>query len=246
MIHENIELKGSTETLDAVRDRMKKVGARGLDIDKAVEVGLIKRMSLLLCLSHATVIAAYHIYGFVDYVLSDLGYRKHEIAKAMNDFEKAFDRFYSFWSEYYVKDKASREINEDSEELYHRIMEWAQIPEQWNFGDEQRTEGAHDAAIKIPDEDGRVLYFKKTLLGRECLQNEESWAVTRFDAKTNKQTTVHTNMDKASALMAAKRLSVEDTESVYTASIVQDITEKRTEVTPFKAFRNNETIGKLV
>jgi hypothetical protein len=52
-------------------------------------------------------------------------------------------------------------------------------------------------------------------------------------------------MDKASALMVAKRLSDENKDNIYSASIIRDLVEKRTEVMPFKAFKANETVGKI-
>ena len=52
-------------------------------------------------------------------------------------------------------------------------------------------------------------------------------------------------MDKASAMMVAKRLSEENPENIYSTAIIRDVVEKKTEVIPFKAFRNNQTVGKL-
>ena len=52
-------------------------------------------------------------------------------------------------------------------------------------------------------------------------------------------------MDKASALIVAKRLSDENPDNIYSASIIRDLVEKRTEVMPFKAFKGNETVGKI-
>ena len=53
-------------------------------------------------------------------------------------------------------------------------------------------------------------------------------------------------MDKASAMMVAKRLSSDDEKNIYTASRVRDYTEKRVDVTPFKAYKANKVVGKLI
>ena len=52
-------------------------------------------------------------------------------------------------------------------------------------------------------------------------------------------------MDKASAMMVAKRLSADDTTNIYTASMVRDYMERKTEITPYKAYKANETVGRL-
>ena len=52
-------------------------------------------------------------------------------------------------------------------------------------------------------------------------------------------------MDKASALMVAKRMSVDDPYNIYTASMVREQMVRSTVVTPFKAFKANETIGRI-
>lgn len=247
MLKEEIELKESTEVAEHVENRIRYVGVRGLDMEQAKELGFFNRISNILCATHASIIAAYHIYGYVDWMLSDYGCRKFEISKAMNDYEKAFDKFFSFWTDYYAHDEAGKEMNQDSEELYHRIMAWAQLPERWNLGDPQRTPSSKQPAIKIHTDDDRELYFHTTVIDRETIGDiEESWCVTKYNENDYKQETVNTNMDKASALMVAKRLSEEDKANIYTASLVQEITEKRTMVTPFKAFKANTTVGKLI
>ena len=247
MIKEKIELVGGVEIAEDIKKKIKAVGVRGMDMEKAKELGFFTRISNLLCASHASITAAYRIYGQVDYLLSEFGGRKNDIAKAMGDFEKAFTRFINFWTVYYASGEAGKEMNEETENLYHRIMEWAQLPEQWGLGDQQRMEEKSDVAIKVYiDETDKELYFHSTNVSTEMVGDaEESWCVTKYDIKEHKQTTVNTDMDKASAMMVAKRLSDEDPDNIYTASVVQDIMERKTEVTPFKAFKANQTIGKL-
>lgn len=244
MIKEGIELNESVTIAEDIYKKVRTTGVRGLDIEKAKELGLFNRMSNTLCAVHATIVAAYRIYGDVDYLISEFGGRKNEIAKAMNDYEKAFDKFFKFWTEYYIDNAAGKDMIADSENLYHRIMEWSDLPENWQLGDEQRIK-RKNFAIKIDDNDD-VLYFHKGIIESEPIGDvEETWCVTKFDKLEHKQTTIHIDMDKASALMAAKRLSADDTENIYTAAIVRKTVERKETVIPFKAFRNNKTIGSL-
>lgn len=246
MIKENIELVGSVEIAKDVERKIRNTGVRGMDMQKAKELGFFDRISNLLCACHATVVAAYHIYGYVDYMLTDYGARKNDIAKSMNDYERAFDKFMRFWTDYYAHGVAGEEVNNESEGLYHRIMEWAQLPEKWTLGDKQRIDDDSDVAIKIGNEEDGYLYFHKTVTDKEEVgESKESWCVTKYEPNEYRQTTVNTDMDKASAMMVAKRLSEEDPKNIYTASIVRKCSETHTTVTPFKAFQNNATIGKI-
>lgn len=246
MIRENIELVGSTEISEDVEKKIRVVGVRGLDFQKARELGLFNRISNILCATHASIMAAYRIYGGASSVMNDFGARKNIIAKAMGDFEKSFMRFVSFWTDYYASGTSGMEVNMESENLYHRIMEWAQLPEQWQLGDEQRTEYDSDIAMRV-EVDGKTMYFKRTTVSSEesdC--SNESWCVTKYDVNSSVQETVNTDMDKASAMMVAKRLSEEDAQHIYTASVINTIEEKKEVLTPFKAYTGGQTIGKLV
>jgi hypothetical protein len=218
-----------------------------LDFEKAKELGFFTRISNLLCAAHASIMAAYRIYGGVDYLLSEFGGRKNEIAREMNVFEKAFTRFVNFWTDYYAHGDAVREVNEETETLFRRIMEWAQLPMTWNLGDPQRVEdNGIDVAIRI-DTDDKQYTFRKTVLDGDMVgESEESWCVTKYDTKEHVQTSIEEGMDKASAMMVAKRLSQEDAENIYTASVVRTYMERKTEVTPFKAYKANETVGRLM
>lgn len=247
MIEENIELVGSTEIANAIEKKIRNTGVRGMDMEKARDLGFFNRISNLLCVSHATIIAAYHIYGYVDYMLTDYGARKNDIAKAMNDYERAFDKFFRFWTNYYANGDAGKDVNDESEALYHRIMNWAQIPEKWNLGDSQRLDSDTDAAIKVGSDDDGYLYFKTTIVEREVVGDiDESWCVTKYEPHEHRQTTVHTGMDKASAMMVAKRLSSEDDKSIYTASIVRNLEERQEKIIPYEAYQNDMQVGKSI
>jgi hypothetical protein len=138
-------------------------------------------------------------------------------------------------------------VNEETETLFRRIMEWAQLPMAWNLGDPQRVEdNGIDVAIRI-NTDEKQYTFRQTVLDGDIVgESEESWCVTKYDTKEHVQTSIEEGMDKASAMMVAKRLSQEDAENIYTASVVRTYMERKTEVTPFKAYKANETVGRLM
>jgi len=241
-----IELSEASVVADDIQKKLRTAGVRGLDFEKAKELGFFTRISNLLCAAHASIMAAYRIYGGVDYLLSEFGGRKNEINREMNNFEKSFTKFINFWTDYYAHGGAGREVNEETEVLYRRIMEWAQLPYQWELGDKQRVDdNGLDVAIRM-DVDDKQYTFRKTVLDGETVGDaDESWCVTKYDVLEHKQTTVEDNMDKASAMMVAKRLSADDTTNIYTASMVRDYMERKTEITPYKAYKANQTVGRL-
>lgn len=246
MIKDNVEIVGSVDIADDIKRKVQTTGVRGLDMEKAQELGIFQRIANLLCVTHASIMAAYRVYGGVDYLIDQLNARKNEISREMNIFDKAFDRFVKFWTGYYAHGKSGAEVNFETENLYHKIMEWMQMPETWQLGEEQRTESKSDACIRVDLPNERVFTFHKASLNEEILDNKECWGVLCYDPKNNTQTSVNTNMDKGSAMMVAKRLSDENKENIYTAAIIRDVVEKRTEVVPFKAYMANETAGKLI
>lgn len=245
---EKFELVGSVEVAKDVQKKVETVGVRGLDFDKARELGVFQRIGNLLTVVHATVLAAYGIYGHVDYLMDELGGKRNEISREMNTFNKSFERFIKFWTSYYTKGCDDTEVMQETENLYRRIMEWAELPVEWQLGDEQRLSlNAGESAIRIKsDKDSGTCVFRQATLNHETIESEERWGVLRYEPSLEKQEAVYTDMDKASALMVAKRNSADDTDSIYTAAIIRDITERRTDVIPFKAFKNNETVGKLI
>ena len=245
MIDDRLEIVGGVEVAEDVKKRVMTTGVKGLDYDKAVELGLFQRIANLLCVTHAMILASHRVYDGVAYLIQEINARKNEIAYEMNLFDKAFDRFVKFWTSYYAHDVSGREVNEEMESLYHKAMYWAQIPETWQLGDKQRLDDPTDIAIRA-DINGKVLTFRKTKINEEeTSDGKEQWAVTKFDIESGKQVCVEENMDKASALMVAKRLSSDDSGSIYTAVIARKVVTEYTEVTPYKAFMNNATIGSV-
>ena len=242
-----LELDGSSVVADDVEKKIRTTGVKGLDFGKAKELGFFSRISNLLCATHASIMAAYRIYGGVDYLLSEFGGRKNEIAREMNAFEKAFTRFINFWTMYYSNGDAGIEVNEETEVLFRKIMGWAQLPMSWNLGDKQRVDDDDlDVAIRINLPNGKQYTFKKNTVCTDMVgESEESWCVTKYDVKLHKQTTIEERMDKASAMMVAKRLSTDDKENIYTASVVRNYMERKTDITPYKAYMANETVGRL-
>jgi len=245
--YETIELPFNVDVSEDVHKRIKAAGIRGLSLEKARELGVYDRISKLLTTYHASIMAAYRVFGNAVALLDSFGGRRYDIAKACNDLDKAYQQFIKFWSDFYAESYGTNEMNEESETLYHNIMRWAQLPEAWQLGGQQRIEDDTDTVIRIDfgDED-RTLRLFKCEIERESSVVGESWCVNKYDQKEHKQYTVETNMDKASAIMVAKRLSDEDTENVYTASQVVDVEKKETVVTPFKSFISNKQVGKTV
>lgn len=243
---EIISLNGTTVVEDDVTRKITTTGVKGLDFEKAKELGLFTRISNLLCLVHASIMAAYRIYGSVDYLLSQFEGRKNEIAREMNAFDKSYVRFINFWTDYYAHGGAAKEVNEETEVLFRRIMEWSQLPFEWNLGDAQRTQdNGIDVAIRIRNDENQYTFYK-TVIGEEIIgEGDTSWCVTKYDKRLHKQTTVEENMDKASAMMVAKRLSSTDTENIYTASMVHEYMEKKIEITPYKAYEANNAVGSI-
>lgn len=245
MKEETLELTASIEVADDIEKKIRTVGVKNLDFEKAKELGLFTRISNLLCVSHASIMAAYRVYGGVDYLLQMFGGRKNEIAREMNAYEKAYDRFIKFWTLYYAHAQAGLEVNDESETLFRNIMKWSQIPISWELGDAQRVNDDTDVAIRFKAENDKEYTFRKSTLNEEIIDSHESWCITKFDTKNNTQICIEDEMDKASAMMVAKRLSAEDPDNFYTACLVQDVTKKETIVTPIKAYCGNETIGKI-
>lgn len=240
-----IEHVGADEIAKDVQKRIKNVGVRGLSIEKAKELGVYDRISKLLTAYHATMMAGYRIYGNAYALLSSFGGAKNEIAKSCNQLDRAYEKFISFWTMYYSNTYGNNEMGRESEKLYHNIMRWAQLPLAWNLGDKQRTDETTDVVIVIEDEDEeRNINITTSVTNEETNVIKESWCVTKFNAQTLCQECVETGLDKATALMVAKRMSDNDKESVYTASQLLDVEKKETIVTPFRAFQANNQVGR--
>lgn len=246
MRNELIELVGSVDVAEDVQNRVKTVGVRGLDFERAKELGLFQRISNLLCASHASIMAAYRIYGGAATIINDIGARRNDISKAMNEFERAFMKFVGFRTDYYAHGGAAKEVNGESEALFRNIMDWAQLPTQWSLGDKQRTDDTpFDTALVINVREKQYT-FRTSVLSEDTVgETKESWCVTRYDVNSHRQSTVSQDMDKASAMMVAKRLSCEDSDNIYTASVVRDYVQDKSEIIPFRAYMANETVGRI-
>lgn len=236
----------AVEISEEIEKKVKTVGVKGLDAEKAKELGVFMRIANLLSTIHTTICAAYQIYGDVDNLFGMLKARKNEINLEMNKFEKAYDRFIKFWNIYFVKNLDRKDIYGEIESMQYQIMKWMQIPLNWQLGEPQRCEDDTNVAIRVENDDNKVYSFKQTSIDNKVISEKESWCVVKFNEEKCEQHTVNVDLDKASALMIAKRLSDEDPSNMYTAALVRDVTEKYTEVTPFKAFKANNTVGKII
>lgn len=78
-----LDIIGGVEVAKDIKHRVQTTGVRGLDFEKATELGVFQRIANLLCVTHASVMAAYRIYGGVDYLIDQLNARKNEIAREM-------------------------------------------------------------------------------------------------------------------------------------------------------------------
>lgn len=244
MIEEDMEIVGGVEIATDIKKRIETKGIRSLSVEKAQELGVFQRIANLICVVHTSIMAAFHVYGRIETIIGELQARRNEIAREMNLFEKAYERFVRFWTGYYADKSSADDVEQQTENLYHKIMDWMQVPEEWQLGGAQRTEHNKELAIKI--EQGENFYtFCKSCVDQETLDSHETWGVVRYDIENGTQKCIHPDMDKASALMVAKRLSEDNPEYFYFASIIREVTEKRTEVTPYKAFHVNKTIGKV-
>ena len=231
---------------EQVRCAIEKVHIAGLDVEKAKELGAIDRISYMLCLMHACISVSYRVFGQVDWMLNMLHGRKHLISRACNQFEKDFTSFLNFWRQqgFQTKD-GTLEMNTETELLYHQVMRWAQLPERWELGDPQHVEDDCDVLVKV-DMPDRELKFHRTTVESELLADpEDTWCVTKLEVATKVQTTVYDHMDKASAKMCAKRLSSEDAENIYTASILRTYEERRTEAMPMAAYQCGSEVGRI-
>lgn len=122
-------------------------------------------------------------------------------------------------------------------------MKWLQLPEEWQIGDPQRTPAPADVAISVRREGDSALYFKRSSVDVDTTILGESWSVSKYNEDSHQHIIVSTDMDKSSAVMSAKRLSANDGEDYYIASLVTDIEEKRTDVHPYKVYKGGEEVG---
>lgn len=249
MMEEKTELVGGVEIAEDVKRRIKNTGVRYLDFEEAERLGIFKRISDCMTVIHQCVTAAYMTYGIIDNTLSMIGGKKTEIKKACNDVEKAFEKFITFFSDYYTTESTNYMMIDSNESFFLHIMKWLNLPVEWNAGDPLRLDDDSDTAIRVSRDEQNLsdLTFHRCTVYEELIDEpKESWCVTKYNERERKQEAVHTEMDKASALMVAKRLSDEDRSCYYTASLVQEKDVRKIEVIPYKAFFCNNTVGSII
>lgn len=227
-----------------IKERIKRVGIKGLDVEKAQELGLMSRIANLLCAMHSLTMVSHRLYGEVDYLFGLARVKKHEIKAACKEFEKAYDRWYNFWRDYQTVDGV-KEMNEESADLLEQFMRWAQLPVHWELGDPQEAQSDREPMIEL-DKGDRIWRVFRDVAESEIVGDvKEEWAVMQSDRPDGRSTMtcVCRGMDKASAMMSAKRMSSNDSGRLYTASKFETFTEKRLEVVPYKAYLDGEMVG---
>lgn len=244
---EVIEIRVNEQLKRQVMNRIVRAHVAGLDIDKAQELGLYDRISILLTGMFTLQSVAYRLYGGVEYLLGVCGAsEKHEIRVACHLYQQAFDNFLRFWSNLYMsKDGLTKEMNEETEALFHQFMRWAQLPESWSLGEPQRTDSDTETLMELDEGDGNMLlkFYRSVIESKIVDEGKESWMVSRYDRKTKRQFEVESGLGKADAQMIAKRLSDNDREQIYIVSLVREFTEKKAEASPVKAYKANRLIS---
>lgn len=227
-----------------VKKHVLKTGSRGLDTEEADKLGVFMRISNMICAMHTLTLVQNRLYTHVSNLLSCLRVRKFDIKQQCAKFEKAMTEWYGFWREYQTVDGV-QEMNKQEEDFYRQYMRWACLPLEWNLGDKQETEVETEPLIVVETKD-RVYRLYRDVAESEIIEEpEEEWCVMVAERKDDKKKMrcVERGMDKSSAFMCAKRMSDNDKEHLYTASKIEVITEKRTEVIPYKAYIGGEKCG---
>lgn len=235
---------------EAIRKRIQHVGVKGLDIDKAEELGLMSRISNLLCAMYCLTMAANNLYGQVDFLFGLAQVKKHEIKRACQEFERAYDRWYKFWREYQTVTEV-QEMNREAEDLVEQYMRWAGLPVRWELGQPQDAPRETEPLIEI-DRDDRIWRLYRDVAESELIEDDETereeWAVFSSSGHqdgTNTMTCVERGISKADVQMVAKRMSAADPDRLYTASRLQVVKERRLEVIPTKAYLGGQAIGSV-
>jgi hypothetical protein len=236
---------------EAIRKRIQHVGVKGLDIDKAEELGLMSRISNLLCAMHCLMMASNSLYGQVNFLFDMAQIKKHEIKRACQEFQQAYDRWYKFWREYQTVGGV-QEMNREAEDLVEQYMRWAGLPVRWELGDPQDAPRETEPLIEIDrDEDDSIWRLYRDVAESETMEDDETereeWAVFSSDPHegVNTMTCEERGIGKADVQMVAKRMSAADPDRLYTANRLQVVKERRLEVIPVKAFLGGQAIGSV-
>ena len=214
----------------------------GLDLEKAKELGLFTRISNLVCAIHALNMTACRIKGEVDNLFDMAGARRHEIKRELENIDRAFDRFVEFFRGYQTIDGV-HDMNDEAEILYHQYMRWCQLPEHWALGDKQYTGAETEPLVTVECDNVDVNFYVSEIDHEDIEDPVEDYCVTKYDRKTRLQETAEDSVDKASAQMVAKRMSVNDPENMYTVSKLTTYTRRITYATPMKVFVNGNMVG---
>lgn len=229
---------------EAILGRMRQAGPKGLDFGKAEELGVISRISSLLCAMHSLTMAAHTLFGEAEMWFDTCKANRHEIKKACQDFEKAYDRWFRFWRSYQTT-AGVQEMNSEAADLVEQFMRWAQLPVRWNLGGRQDAPRDSDPLIEIDRGDRIWRVYRDVAKSDATVDGKEEWAVMRSDKTDGRSTMtcVERGMDRSSAQMSAKRMSANEPGRLYTASKLENVVEKRLEVVPYKAYLNGDMIG---
>lgn len=113
------------------------------------------------------------------------------------------------------------------------------------MGDPQEAKSETEPLIVIETED-KIWRLYRDVAEQETLEEgEDEWGVFCADREEGERVLccAERGMDKASAMMSAKRMSANNPENIYLASLMKKVIEKRTDITPYKAYKAGETIG---
>jgi len=240
---EVINLVSTDADVAKVKAIIQKSHKQGLDVKKAEELGVFRRISYLTCAISTLNYTAFRLYTEVDNLFDAVGSNRHEVKRELDAVYKAFDRFIKFFRGYQSMDGV-KEMNEETESFYHQFMRWCNLPEQWELGSNQLTEPETDPLILISNEDKELRFYRSILESEDLSEESVEYCVTKYNPATSTQETVEDKgLDKSYAQMVAKRYSANDQKGIYTASKLVTKDQRITEIYPLKAYENGELVG---
>lgn len=231
---------------DTVKAKVQRVGVRGLNIEEAEKLGLFNRISVLICAMHSLTLVEQKLYGQIDELFAMSNARKHDIKQACSKYQKSVDEWFRYWKEYQTE-AGAHEMNKEAVELYHQFLRWTGIPEDWQLGDPQEAESETEPLIVIETEEKIWRLYRDSAEQETLEEGEDEWGVFCADRKEGNRVLccAERGMDKASAMMSAKRMSANNPENIYLASLMKKVVEKRTDITPYKAYKAGVTVGDI-